>query len=250
MKLFDGTVTPTFLYGCAAWTLTGDLKKRIQATQRRMLRMIIQTPPRKNKTTPDVNTQDRTPHQEQQQTAPTAQTAQTAEHILHEQLNQDHSPRRPDTQLTRHHDDTIDSSSTDDVDSNTSNTNTTHNHDDTTEEKNDETWVEWIRRATHEAENSMAKIGMKSWLDTQKVMKWKWAYKLANKATDSWALRLAKWSPQLHGDRCRVRKQARPKRRWEDDINQFLDTTLGTKRTDWHEIAQCNTHNMSRKNPE
>jgi hypothetical protein len=41
IRLFDSTVSPTFLYGCAAWTLTKQMELKIKRTQRRMLRLVI-----------------------------------------------------------------------------------------------------------------------------------------------------------------------------------------------------------------
>ena len=47
LKLFNGTITPTILYGCTAWTTTQDMITTLQRTQRRMLRMILGTPRRR-----------------------------------------------------------------------------------------------------------------------------------------------------------------------------------------------------------
>ena len=41
LKLFHATVTPTFLYGSGTWTLTAEMERRIQSTQRRMLRWML-----------------------------------------------------------------------------------------------------------------------------------------------------------------------------------------------------------------
>ena len=40
IKLFEAVVTPTVLYGCAAWTLTSVQERRLTTTRRRMLRWI------------------------------------------------------------------------------------------------------------------------------------------------------------------------------------------------------------------
>ena len=37
LRLFNATVTPTMLYGSAAWALTKDMESKIKRTQRRML---------------------------------------------------------------------------------------------------------------------------------------------------------------------------------------------------------------------
>ena len=50
LRLFDGTITPTVLYGCASWTMTTELTNRLKRTQRQMLRMILNSPRRRNET--------------------------------------------------------------------------------------------------------------------------------------------------------------------------------------------------------
>ena len=44
MKLFNGVVTPTALYCSASWTMTYERAHKLQTAQRRMLRMMCQTP--------------------------------------------------------------------------------------------------------------------------------------------------------------------------------------------------------------
>eukprot|EP00959_Pyramimonas_sp_CCMP1952_P374625 7846034-Pyramimonas_sp.AAC.1 len=47
IRLFHGTIAPTVLYGCEAWTMTQELENRIRRAQRQMLRMIAKTPRRR-----------------------------------------------------------------------------------------------------------------------------------------------------------------------------------------------------------
>ena len=46
LRLFHGTVTPTILYGCEAWTMMVELENRIRRTQRQILRMLLHAPRR------------------------------------------------------------------------------------------------------------------------------------------------------------------------------------------------------------
>ena len=41
MKLFNGVVTPTMLYGCCSWVLTTSREKKLQATQMHMIRTML-----------------------------------------------------------------------------------------------------------------------------------------------------------------------------------------------------------------
>ena len=41
LKLFNGTVTPTMLYGCSTWIMTKNLESKVRSCQRKMLRSIL-----------------------------------------------------------------------------------------------------------------------------------------------------------------------------------------------------------------
>ena len=41
LRLFQSTITPTALYGCASWTTTKTLTTKLRTTQRRMLRLLV-----------------------------------------------------------------------------------------------------------------------------------------------------------------------------------------------------------------
>ena len=43
LNLFGATVTPSVFYASGTWRVTEEVKKKLQTTQRRMVRMIIQT---------------------------------------------------------------------------------------------------------------------------------------------------------------------------------------------------------------
>ena len=46
LRLFNGTIMPTILYGSETWTTTKEIEQRIKTTQRQMLRMIVRVPRR------------------------------------------------------------------------------------------------------------------------------------------------------------------------------------------------------------
>ena len=56
LRLFDSTITPTILYACVIWTTTKDLTTKILRTQRRMLRLIVNTPRRRTTTSTTTTT--------------------------------------------------------------------------------------------------------------------------------------------------------------------------------------------------
>ena len=51
IHLFNSTITPTILYGCASWTTTKATTDQLRTTQRRMLRLIVKTARRRLDTT-------------------------------------------------------------------------------------------------------------------------------------------------------------------------------------------------------
>ena len=65
LRLFDAAITPTICYASGTWTPTKEHERMIQSTQRKMIRLIIQTKRRytkivkqKDKTNEEKNTKD------------------------------------------------------------------------------------------------------------------------------------------------------------------------------------------------
>ena len=48
LRLFNGTVTPSVLYGCSSWTLTKEMLLILRRVQRKMLRLVTGVPRRRN----------------------------------------------------------------------------------------------------------------------------------------------------------------------------------------------------------
>ena len=57
--------------------------------------------------------------------------------------------------------------------------------------------------------------------DTQK-MKWKLALRIATSPSERWLKKAAEWNPDLSSRYRTNRATGRPRKRWEDDINEFL----------------------------
>ena len=95
--------------------------------------------------------------------------------------------------------------------------------------ENLEPWVEWIQRVTHKIEELAAKSQVHSWVSRARLAKWRLAARIANQCPDRWSLRVLRWSPDrsFDGNICRAhRKRSRPKLRWFDDIQRFLELRL------------------------
>ena len=75
----------------------------------------------------------------------------------------------------------------------------------------EEEWIEYIKRSTREAE-------------TQRKMKWRMAMRTASLPEERWSRKISEWNPGL--DNCIKTKRpvGRPRKRWEDEINEFMKT--------------------------
>ena len=64
--------------------------------------------------------------------------------------------------------------------------------------------------------------------DTQK-MKWKLALRIATSPIERWLKKAAEWNPDLSSRYGTNRAIGRPRKRWEDDINDFFKQVLEEK---------------------
>ena len=181
MRLFQGVITPTLLYGAEAWTLTVELENRLHRTQRQMIRMILHSPRRSFTTHAHKSPTD----DERQQ--------------LRE--------KGKDLELL--------TDSEDDTKSTTSATHVPPKENDDNETTELEPWTDWIRRCTHEAEHKMQNLQMDDWISIQRSKKWKWARKLALKDEFDWTTEVLKWDPTTNIRLNIQRRQGRPKTRWK-----------------------------------
>ena len=180
LHMFDATITPTILYGCASWTTTTDLTTKILRTQRRMLRLIIGTPRRRTATLPR-----------------TTDTSSSQDH--------DRAPQ--------------------------------HNDDDDLEP-----WPQYIKRATATAEKIANNLRIPAWDTTFWRRKWRWATRIANQPRNRWTYLSTTWQPELDPHQPSHRRQARPKKRWDDDIRSFVQNKSTPPNTsNWMDLARDST---------
>ena len=60
-------------------------------------------------------------------------------------------------------------------------------------------------------------------------MKWKLALRIATSPSERWLRKAAEWNPDLSSRNKTNRAIGRPRKRWEDDINDFLKQVLEDK---------------------
>ena len=86
----------------------------------------------------------------------------------------------------------------------------------------EEDWIEYIKRSTEDAMEKMAHAKIRCWNRTHKKMKWKLAQRIATSPSERWLKKAAEWNPDL-SSRCRTNRAiGRPRKIWEDDMNEFL----------------------------
>ena len=83
----------------------------------------------------------------------------------------------------------------------------------------EEDWIEYIKRSTNEAMEKMESEKIKCWDMTQRKMKWR---ETGSSPSERWLIKAAEWNPELNSKYRTNRSSGRPRKRWEDDINEFL----------------------------
>ena len=97
--------------------------------------------------------------------------------------------------------------------------------------ENEEDWIEYIKRSTKEAEEHVEKQKNPYWIETHRRLKWRMARGIASLHEKRWTKRIFDWHPGPD-TRIKTRRQVgRPKRRWEDDLNEFLKTEETQEKT-------------------
>jgi hypothetical protein len=100
-----------------------------------------------------------------------------------------------------------------------------------------EPWLEWIQRATHTIEEHYARIKLDDWVVAQRRRQHRWAGHVARRDDDRWPARLLNWLPEggrRQGGEGRGRKQARPRRRW---VNTLEETYTELGQGGWQAVA-------------
>ena len=94
----------------------------------------------------------------------------------------------------------------------------------------EEDWIDFIKRSTVDALDEMERAKIRCWNRTHKKMKWKLALRIATTPSERWFKKAAEWNPELSSRYRTNRAIGRPRKRWEDDINDFLKQILEEKK--------------------
>ena len=109
--------------------------------------------------------------------------------------------------------------------------------DEGSEPKELEPWHVFLKRTARWTEDQLEQANLQQWTDQWRRKKWAWAAKLLDNENQKWSAVATKWQPLLHGSGLRGRRQARPKRRWEQDFVEYLQATFPNEEKHWQELA-------------
>ena len=211
LRLFDATVSPTLCYASGTWSPSREHERMIQSTQRKMLRLIIQTKRKYKKIEKKKLSNTRLKKEMTTKLKTVALMTKAA------------TTRAPNLKMT------FDEDSEKDID---------------TAEIEEEDWFDYIRRSTADAINRMDHAKIRCWNRTHKKMKWKLASRIATSPSERWVKKAAEWNPEMSSKYRTSRMIGRPKKRWEDDINDFLKQNHDETKIDETRERRIQNNNM------
>ena len=101
-----------------------------------------------------------------------------------------------------------------------------------------EPWPDFLRRTARWTEQRLKEAGQDEWLAVWRKRQWMWAGKLATKCAEKWSAVATQWEPLVHSSQPRGRAQARPRKRWEQDLVDFLAAEEPDSDESWYVRAQ------------
>ena len=183
-------------YASSTWTLTQKHEKMIKTAQRKMIRLIIQTKRRYKPKSVKMNKKEEgTEKVEEKEEGGTTDKETEEGSELDSRKDQD-----SDVSFQEDDDEEIDAT------------------------ENEEDWIEYIKRSTKEAEEHMENHKIECWTEVHRRQKWRMARRITTLPEKRWSRRVFNWHPGLDNNIKARRQVGRPKRRWEDDLNEFMKT--------------------------
>ena len=107
-------------------------------------------------------------------------------------------------------------------------------HDEGDEDDDLEPWPDFIRRATRETEAKLQALHLEDWVTLQRKAVMKVAIRVLEQNTDRWSQKSAFWEPMLTDPIVSYRSPGRPRKRWNENLDMFAQTTFGLQ--DWQHL--------------
>ena len=182
LRLFDIVVSPTMNHASGTWTLTKEPERMIQSTQRKMLRLIIQTKRKYRKT--EKREDKRNEHDDKE-------TWEALKMKLRDGLSSN-------TNCDQYSDISFKSETDEEID---------------TPAIEEEEWIDCVKTRTDEAIEKMKSTNIRCWIKTHKRMKWRLTLRIASLPGERWIVKVAEWNPELSSKYKTYRAIGRPRRR-------------------------------------
>ena len=99
-----------------------------------------------------------------------------------------------------------------------------------------EPWPEFLKRTALWTDEQLVKSGLHQWVVQWKTRKRQWAAKLMAEGTDKWSSTATLWRPSVHSSSRLGRRQARPKRRWDQNFVEYIASAMPDNH--WQEFAK------------
>ena len=110
-----------------------------------------------------------------------------------------------------------------------------------------EDWIEYIQSSAREADEKMLTYNITKQVETQNKLTRQQAFGIATQCPGRWTRRAAERNPGLIISTRTQRKAARPAKRWEDDLNEFVKDGE-TEATQNNDMKNNNTWLIAAKN--
>ena len=94
-----------------------------------------------------------------------------------------------------------------------------------------------MKRTARLVESQLEKACLEDWVTTWRRKQWRWAGKVVQRSTNKWSYKALRWNPAVDSTNACGRARARPRKRWEDDFNAFLQHN--GKGGDWTNHARA-----------
>ena len=101
-----------------------------------------------------------------------------------------------------------------------------------------EPWPDFLKRTAETIDDQLEKAGLLLWTTRRQRRKWKWAHHLLTDDRNKWSNVATIWQPLLHSSCPRARKQARPKKRWETEVEEFLKEKFLDEGRQWKDLLK------------
>ena len=101
-----------------------------------------------------------------------------------------------------------------------------------------EPWQDFLERTARWADEQLANAGVKQWITEWRLRKWTWAGKLMDAGNHKWSAVATTWQPLLHSSAPCGRRQARPRKRWAQDFEEYLAHAMPDESVQWQQVAR------------